>query len=349
MSRARAVGGRAYDAPVPVLKPRRRWPARLARTVVAVGALLVALAVVESLTGWLSAAYRWLPHLHMRADAAQAWGAWATFGIAAVAAVFAYGQVKVARETREEQAQPNVVMYAESTPSHWQFLDIVLRNFGATPAYNVTVEITPEPRRSPDYEGAEVSKVAFPQLTKLLAPGQEIRTMWDFAVAREDYMRKLHDRYDRRQLTRSEFRERELRSRHEAIVRYEDSHGNKYEMRSTLDADLLRDTMKTTTYTVHDLTKRIEKQQKALEKIAEQLQNFSKEHKGIWVYPSDADAERQYWADYAEELRQRRAALNQRIREAQARNAGEQADPADDQESTNESGANSTDDGTAEQ
>jgi hypothetical protein len=198
-------------------------------------------------TGWLRSAYGWLPH--MRADASQAWAAWATFAIAAVAAVFAYNQVKVARQTREEQAQPNVVIYVESTPSHWQFLDVVLKNFGTTPAYNVTVEITPELKQSPDHAGGEITKVPFPELTRTLAPGQEIRTNWDFAVAREDYMRKLSDLYDRKQLTRSEFRERELRSRHEAIVRYEDSHHNKYEMRSTLDFDLLRDTMRVDTYT----------------------------------------------------------------------------------------------------
>ena len=122
----------------------------------------------------------------MRADAAAAWAAWGTFAIAGLAAVFAYKQVSVARQTRDEQAQPNVVMYAESTPSHWQFLDVVLRNFGATPAYMVTVEITPELRESPAHDGAETTKVPFPELIHTLAPGQEVRTNWDFAVDRED-------------------------------------------------------------------------------------------------------------------------------------------------------------------
>ena len=309
-------------------------------------ALLAALAAVESLTGWVTSIYRPLPHPHMRADAVSAWAAWATFAIAAIAAVFAYNQVKLARQTREEQAQPNVVMFAESTPSHWQFLDIVMRNFGTTPAYNITLEVTPELRRSPDYEGDEWSKVAFPQLTRILAPGQEIRTMWDFAVAREEYMEKLRDRYERKHLTRSEFRERELVAHHEAIVRYEDSHGNEYEMHSTLDADLLRDTMRTTTYTVHDLTKRIEKQQTALEKIADQLQNFSKEHKGVWVYAADADDERQYQQDKIQRIRDRLAERQQRYNQARTRNL---AELMGQQPATRDDGASSTDDGTAEQ
>lgn len=161
---------------MPLLKPRRKWTSWLARAIATVGAVVAALAAVEALTGCLGVIFRWLPHAHLRADAASAWAAWATFVIAAIAASFAYNQVKVARQTREEQAQPNVVMYTESTPSHWQFLDVVLKNFGTTPAYNVTVEIMPDLRESPAHEGAEITKVPFPELILTLAPGQEIRT-----------------------------------------------------------------------------------------------------------------------------------------------------------------------------
>ena len=260
-------------------------------------------------------------------------GRGATFGIAVVAAVFAYSQVKVARQTREEQAQPNVVIFAESTPSHWQFLDVVLKNFGTTPAYNVTVEITPELRESPEYDGGEILKVTFPELTRTLAPSQEIRTNWDFAVNREDYMDRLRERYDRKKLTRCEFRERELVSQHEAFVWYEDSHGNRYEMRSTLDFNLLRDTTRVETLTLHDLTKRFKEQNGQIAKIATHLENFGREHKGIWVYPSSADAERQYWSEFTETMRQRRAIRDQRILEAQERNAARTRDAATEQQS----------------
>lgn len=163
-------------------------------------------------------------------------------------------------------------------------------------------------------------------------------------------MQKLRDLYDRRWLTRREFRERELCSRHDAIVRYEDSQHNQYEMRSTLDFDLLRDTTRVETYTVHDLTKRIKEQSVQISKIAMHLEDFGREHKGIWVYPSDADAERQYWAEYTKRARERRAKLNQRIAEAQARSAakkrGEQTRPANETP-PDESAANSTEDGSA--
>lgn len=327
---------------MPVLRLRRNWPARLGWGVLAV-AIIGALVAVAWLTGALRAIYDWLPH--MRADASQAWAAWATFGIAIVAAVVAYNQVKISRQTREEQAQPNVVMYTESTPSHWQFLDIVLKNFGTTPAYNVTVEITPELKQTPDGAGGEPWPVPFPKLTRTLAPGQDLRTNWDYAVDRENYMKKLRERKD---LTPSEFRERELASSHEATVRYEDSHGKEFVMRSTLDFDLLRDTMHVTTYTVHDLTKRIEKQQKALEAIATQLGNFSQEHKGIWVYPSDADAERQYWVDHAEQLRNQPRTYRELVRQSQERRAARNRAETDTGGAADDR-ANSTDNKTAEQ
>lgn len=262
-------------------------------------------------------------------SASAAWLAVAV-GIAtvAVAGRYAKHQVDEARRTREEQAQPNVVLYTESTPSHWQFLDVVLKNFGSTPAYNVTVEITPALRETPEYEGGAPLIVPFPKLTRTLAPGQDLRTNWDFAVGREDYMRKLRTKLDAGELTDAEFREKELVSQHEAIVRYEDSRKQKYEMRSILDFDLLRDTTRVSTHTMHELTKETEKQVEQLSKIADRLGDFGKEHKGVWVYPSSADDERQYWVDRAEAIREQRRQRDQRILGAQQRNAEPQQEVA---------------------
>jgi peptidoglycan hydrolase CwlO-like protein len=104
--------------------------------------------------------------------------------------------------------------------------------------------------------------------------------------------------------------------------------------------------MRTTTYTIHDLTKRIEKQQKALEAIATQLANYSNEHKGIWVYPSAAADERQYRADQREQLQERRDKLFRRIGEAQERYAARQRQPENQPDESGD--ANSTDEGTAQ-
>jgi hypothetical protein len=110
------------------------------------------------------------------------------------------------------------VIYTKSTPPHWQFLDVVLKNFGTTPAFNVTVEITPELRRTPGLPGGENEAVPFPTLTRTLAPGQDLRTNWDFAVDRQDYNDKLRAQLGKGELTDDQFREKELKSQHEAVA-----------------------------------------------------------------------------------------------------------------------------------
>ncbi|MFV1364100.1 hypothetical protein AAHH97_11750, partial [Mycolicibacterium elephantis] len=70
--------------------------------------------------------------------------------VALGAAVFAWFQVREARRTREERAQPNVVIYTELNPSVKQFIEIVVRNFGVTPAYNVKIAIDPPLKATPN-------------------------------------------------------------------------------------------------------------------------------------------------------------------------------------------------------
>lgn len=290
------------------------------------GATVICVTAVLGL--WITGAGCWLLHhaILLTSGAWSAIAAWATFLVAAIAAGFAYFQVKVARQTREEQAQPNVVAFAESTPQHMQYLDIVIRNFGSTPAYHVTIEASPEIRRTPDDQNeGSPSVVKFSEIS-ILAPNQEIRTLWDYAVEREEYMDALRENRDQKVIDSAKFAALELGSRHEAVVRYKDGHGKGYEVKSTLDFNILRDTQFVKTYTLHDLTKRVETQTEQIAKIASALNDFSKEHKGIWVYPSDADAERQYWIDYRTRLQEQRELRLQRIREAQVRNAARSQD-----------------------
>ena len=69
--------------------------------------LLVALLAIPVFLGW----------------AAEGWAAlaqWVTAGIAGAAAVFALNQVREARRTREQQAEPHVVAYTVIKPDVWQ-------------------------------------------------------------------------------------------------------------------------------------------------------------------------------------------------------------------------------------
>lgn len=118
----------------------------------------------------------------MHADAAAAWAQWVTVAIAAGAAWFARGQVLEARKTRQRVAQPDVVVFIDHNPKNWQWFDLVVKNFGQTPAYNVRVKL-PTPLPIPAYldphTGANIAHLYIPDSIAVLAPGQEWRTLWN--------------------------------------------------------------------------------------------------------------------------------------------------------------------------
>lgn len=120
-------------------------------------------------------------------------------------------------------------------------------------------------------------------------------------------------------------------------------------MKSTLDFDTLRDTLRPETLTVHDLTKKIEKQTDQLKDIAKELAKFSQEHKGIWVYTGPGDVESKHRADEAEalynELKRRKELYEQRRRQAEERARAEKSG-ADEHSGQGDSDVDSPDDET---
>ncbi|MEW2130419.1 hypothetical protein [Streptomyces sp. NPDC005435] len=67
----------------------------------------------------------------------------ATIGIALAAALYAKQQVDLARELREEQAQPFVVVDFADNPVMRQGIDFVVENMGQTLARNVKISVDP--------------------------------------------------------------------------------------------------------------------------------------------------------------------------------------------------------------
>jgi hypothetical protein len=120
----------------------------------------------------------------MHAGAVAAWAQWATAGIGGGALWFARGQVIEAKTTRERVAQPNVVVYIDLNPKHWQWFDLVVKNFGQTPAYNIRIAL-PRLDVKPYFDaGRELIEYIYPpEDIAVLAPGQEWRSIWDSAVA----------------------------------------------------------------------------------------------------------------------------------------------------------------------
>lgn len=174
----------------------------------------------------------------VRADAWAAIAQWVTVVIAGGAAWFAYRQVGEARRTREEVAQPNVVVFPDLNPVQFHYLDLVVKNFGQTPAYDITLDI--EPLEHAPYEsgitGEEVRFLYVPPKIAVLAPGQEWRTVWESGRRRSSYeiVQKQSP---------NDPRTPELKSSFNGTVRYRDRDERTYENPVRLDIDTFRDSM----------------------------------------------------------------------------------------------------------
>lgn len=191
----------------------------------------------------------------------SALAAWATVLVAVVAGLIALLQVRESRRLREEQARPYVVVYMESNTATPHIVDLVVRNFGTTVAYDVKIDIDPPPLRSAQGGGSE-DVWLFNRLPALV-PGQEWRTMWDFGPSR--FGSGLPDEY-------------------RAVARYRDSRGHELPpLPSALDWGAFRGRRWVTEYGVHDAAK-------ALREIEKRMRRWSEGFNGLSVYARDGDA-----------------------------------------------------------
>lgn len=113
----------------------------------------------------------------------QAIAAWVGLLLIAVAALVAFFQLQLGQRLRAEQAQPYVVIYAEHNEAHPHFIDLIVKNFGATAARDISITIDPPLKRS---AGGEIEDVKGPSLIRTLVPGQEWRTFWDSTIHRAE-------------------------------------------------------------------------------------------------------------------------------------------------------------------
>ena len=234
MSSGWLVGGRAYH---PDMGKVRWWAV--------VGALVVLGVVVVLLwvTGSFGAVYAWLTR-YMRPEVWSAIAAWATFGAAIGALIYASHQVREARITRQAQAQPYVVMYMEHNTHVWQVIELVLKNFGATGAKNINIDFDQQPQTLQTKEPPlELSVLNYPTALPFLAPGQEWRTVWDDATDRTSWIENGNT----------------LISKYRATITYQDSEGKDL---PASECDLDWSTFEITKHqrvrTVHHLTKLLE-------------------------------------------------------------------------------------------
>lgn len=161
-----------------------------------------------------------------------------------VAAIFASRQVKEARELREEQNRPFVVVDFDVEGGYMVYLEVI--NMGTSLARDVRIEIDPPLESAIDIEISKLKMLSEGIAT--LAPGKKYRTFFDMSFRRNE------DRPD-------------LPMNHIARVRYwDEKHKREFDETLNLDLDQYMHINTVTRHGLHDIHKEVEKIRKVFEK-----------------------------------------------------------------------------------
>ena len=66
--------------------------------------------------------------------------AWLAVVVGVAALVYAWRQYQRAKQQTDELKQPNVAMFMEPSATDWHLIELVVKNFGRTPAYGIRFE-----------------------------------------------------------------------------------------------------------------------------------------------------------------------------------------------------------------
>ncbi|BBX65229.1 hypothetical protein MSAS_44030 [Mycobacterium saskatchewanense] len=182
-----------------------------------------------------------------------AWAAWAAIALGIIALVFTNRQLNRHRGLTAEQARPHVAMLMEPHPADWHVIELVVRNFGRTAAYDIQFAFSNPPTVA-EYENAtdgyaDIVELQLPRELPVLAPGQEWRMVWDSALDRAEIGSGIESRFTGT-LT---YYDRPHRPRGWRFWRRERS---PLETKVVLDWDELPPVQRIDLMTTHDLAKR---------------------------------------------------------------------------------------------
>jgi hypothetical protein len=127
--------------------------------------------------------------------------AWVAVMLLIAALVYAWRAYQRARAHAEELMQPNVAMYMEPAANDWHLVELVVRNYGQTPAYGIRFEWAHAPTVG-KYENVyeeryvDIVPLNLPAEIPYLAPGQEWRIVWDSALDRRELGEAIASRFD---------------------------------------------------------------------------------------------------------------------------------------------------------
>ena len=126
--------------------------------------------------------------------------AWLAVAAGTAALVYAWRQYQRAREEAAEVLQPQVAMFMEPSASDWHLIELVVKNFGRTPAYGIRFEFANPPTVG-KYESAyedryvDIAPLNLPAEIPYLAPTQEWRIVWDSALDRRELGEAIASRF----------------------------------------------------------------------------------------------------------------------------------------------------------
>jgi hypothetical protein len=135
------------------------------------------------------------------AGAWTALAAWLAVMVGIAALVYAWRQYQRAKQQTEELMQPNVAMFMEPAANDWHLVELVVKNFGRTPAYGIRFEFAHPPTVG-KYESAyddryvDIVPLNLPAEIPYLAPSQEWRIVWDSALDRRELGEAIASRFD---------------------------------------------------------------------------------------------------------------------------------------------------------
>jgi hypothetical protein len=222
--------------------------------------------------GWIQGS--WHGVTNVESSTWIAWAAWAAIALAIVTLVFTNHQINRNRRVAAEQTRPHVGVLMEPHAADWHVIELVVKNFGQTAAYNIEFSFTNPPTVA-EYENAadgyaDVAQLQLPGELPILAPGQEWRLVWDSALDRAEIGSGIESRfagtvsyYDRPETPRGwRFWERDRRPLRTDVV---------------LDWDALPPVQRIELMTTHDLAKREKQKLELLRSLLTYFHYASKE------------------------------------------------------------------------
>lgn len=117
-----------------------------------------------------------------------------------LALLYTHRQIRRQQDNTDKQVRPHVAVFMEPHAADWHVIELVVRNYGTSAAYDVELAFKTPPTVA-RYEQAEdgfadIVELALPHSIPELAPSQEWRTVWDSAIDREQIGSSIGSRFD---------------------------------------------------------------------------------------------------------------------------------------------------------